>query len=85
MMDRTLKEGLAHELTNYATGLLNAAQRLRGDAPALHNNAEFQALELMLRDHASTLVKFRTAFAPYEVDNKPTKDADISLVPSKAR
>jgi hypothetical protein len=65
--ERTLKAGLAHHLRNHATALLSMAQRLDGDAPALHNNAEFQALEIMLKDLHSLHLKFRKAFAPYNV------------------
>ena len=66
--ERTLKSGLAHHLRNHATGLLNAAQRLDGDAPAMHNNAEFQALEIMHKELGSLMLKFRSAFRPYGVE-----------------
>lgn len=68
--ERTLKSGLAHHLRNYATGLLNSAQRLDGDAPQLHNNAEFQSLDIMQNDLSNLLGKFRVAFGAYGVEQK---------------
>lgn len=88
MMEKTLKDALAYELVRYSTGLLESAQRLYGNKDGLHNNAEFQALNMVHEQLGERIERFREAFKPYGVEQKtnnlftgPGKRAQYEIAP----
>ena len=48
--EQTFKDALAHSLRNVAAGLLDMSLRMERQRSAMHNNAEFQTLDITIAE-----------------------------------
>ena len=55
----TVKQGMAHTLVQQATFYLQVAQRLRGDAPEMPMQAEFQSIDLTRVEFDRLMIEYR--------------------------